>query len=168
MTSSTELPLWAVLLVGLGTALLAFLGSVIGQRVARRGDEELERRSRREEVMRNLRWAAELAVRDDPRVADLGVSELRALARTDLLGPCEKVFVQAALDTVVEAPQEAVEERGGPVLQTVETVQSVETVETVEARAGPPAAADSAPPAAADSAPPGDVPLREQEEDRHG
>jgi hypothetical protein len=154
MTSTAELPVWAVVLIGVGTPLLAFLGGVLGQRVARRGDVELERRSRREEVMRNLRWAAELAVSDDPRAAALGVSELRALALTDLLGDSEKVFVQAALDAVVEAPQEAVEARAAP-----------------EAWTGPArgvAGSGGAARSAADSEAVLDVPSRQREEDGHG
>ena len=54
--------------------------------------------------MRNLRWAAELAVQEDQRRADLGVSQLAALLQSELLDEREKVFVEAALDAVYEDP----------------------------------------------------------------
>lgn len=72
---------------------------------ARVGARELETRSRREETMRNLRWAAELAVREDERTAILGAMQLIALLESDLLDDREKVFVEAALDAVFEDPE---------------------------------------------------------------
>lgn len=74
-----SLPTWAVYSVAFGTPLLAFIGGLIGQLIGRRGAVELEGRSKREEVMRNLRWAAELAVSPDESKARLGVAQLRSL-----------------------------------------------------------------------------------------
>jgi len=96
----TTLPTWAVWLVSVGTPVVTFLGVLLAQFIARKGARELETRSRREETMRNLRWAAELSANRDDRLADLGVAELTALLRSDLLDEPEKVFVVAALGAV--------------------------------------------------------------------
>jgi hypothetical protein len=99
--------------VSLGTPVLAFAGGLTAQVITRRGDEELEHRSKREEVMRILRWAAELAVsdHDDPRVR-LGVAQLGVLMRSELLDEGERDFVQAALEAAVRVPVEAIEQAG--------------------------------------------------------
>lgn len=92
--------------------MLAFVGVVVGQAVTRRGERELEFRSKREEVMRVLRWAAELAVSDDQAHSRLGVAELGALLQSELLDEEEKDFVQAALTAVVRVPVEQIEQLG--------------------------------------------------------
>lgn len=60
----TSLPTWAVWVLSFGSPALAFAGVMIGQAIARRGATELEFQSKREEVMRILRWATKLAVSD--------------------------------------------------------------------------------------------------------
>ena len=65
----TTLPTWTVWFVTIGTPLLTFIGVLIAQLMTRKGAQELEVRSKREETMRNLRWAAELAVKEDDRMA---------------------------------------------------------------------------------------------------
>lgn len=112
MTSAGDLPAWAVFAVGVLTAVAAFVGSLIGALLARRGARELESRSRREETMRNLRWGAELAVSSDDRTARLGIAQLRALAESDLLDEGQQLFVDAALDAVVRDPADRVAEAG--------------------------------------------------------
>jgi hypothetical protein len=74
----------------------------------RLGAEELELRSRREEVMRNLRWAAELAVSKDTARALMGTRQLHALGRSPLLDADGQQFVDEALAAVVEEPVQAV------------------------------------------------------------
>lgn len=108
----TSLPTWAVFAVSFGTPVAAFVGVLFAQWITRKGARELEQRSRREEAMRNLRWAAELAVSLDDRIADLGVRQLAALLESDLLDDKEKVFVEAALDAVYEDPEAELEELG--------------------------------------------------------
>lgn len=108
----TALPTWAVWTLAFGTPLLAFVGVVIGQVITRRGATELEIRSKREEVMRILRWAAELAVSDDEAHARLGVAQLGALLSSELLDEEEKDFVQAALEAVVRVPVQQIEQLG--------------------------------------------------------
>jgi hypothetical protein len=106
----TSLPTWAVWVLAFGSPVLAFVGVVLGQTVTRRGARELEFRSKREEVMRVLRWAAELAVSDDQAHSRLGVAELGALLQSELLDEEEKDFVQAALTAVVRVPVEQIEQ----------------------------------------------------------
>jgi hypothetical protein len=111
----TSFPTWAVWTLAFGSPLLAFVGVALGQTVTRRGARELEVRAKREEVMRILRWAAELAVSDDQAHARLGVAQLGALLESELLDEEEKDFVQAALAAVVRVPVERIEQLGGDV-----------------------------------------------------
>lgn len=122
------LPTWAVYCVSFGTPVAAFLGVLLGQWITRKGARELETRSRREETMRNLRWAAELAVSADDRMADLGVNQLAALLDSDLLDDAEKVFVEAALDAVYQDPAAELEELG----DEAEAIQYTDDVEVIE------------------------------------
>jgi hypothetical protein len=117
----TTLPTWAVWLVSLGTPVLTFIGVLVAQAILRQGAKELETRSRREETMRSLRWAAELAINTDDRMADLGVAQLLTLLKSDLLDVREKGFVEAALDAVYQDPEAEIEDLG----EEVEVVQYV-------------------------------------------
>ncbi len=117
----TSLPTWAVWVLAFGSPVLAFVGVILGQAVTRRGARELEFRSKREEVMRILRWAAELAVSDDRAHSRLGVAELGALLLSELLDEEEKDFVQAALTAVVRVPVEQIEQLGDDVTVVAES-----------------------------------------------
>jgi len=64
--------------------------------------------------MRNLRWAAELAVESDIRKARLGFAQLRALAGSDMLERAEQLFVDAALESVLREPIDEVQRPGKP------------------------------------------------------
>jgi hypothetical protein len=90
------LPTW----LAAGAPFLALVGVLIGSRIARKSDVELETRSRREETMRTLKWAAELAVSGDEARADLGLRELHALQGSALLDPEQRTFIAAALASV--------------------------------------------------------------------
>ena len=107
-----SLPLWAVFAVSFGSPVLAFLGVLVAQWLGRKGAQELETRSKREETMRTLRWAAELAVSEDDAKSGLGVSQLIALADSDLLDEAQHLFVDAALRAVLEDAVEEVEQAG--------------------------------------------------------
>ena len=117
----TSLPTWAVWTLSFGSPALAFVGVVIGQVIIRRGARERETRAKREEVMRILRWAAELAVSDDQGHSRLGVAELGALLGSELLDDEEKDFVQAALTAVVRVPVHQIEELGEDVQVVAES-----------------------------------------------
>lgn len=118
-----SLPLWALFAVAFGSPILAFVGVLLAQVLTRKSATELEARSRREETMRNLRWAAELSVNLDDRMADLGVAQLVALLSSDLLDDSEKVFVEAALDAVYEDPEAELDQLG----EDAEVIQLVVT-----------------------------------------
>lgn len=121
----TTLPTWAVFAVSFGTPVLTLAGVLVAQAITRRGALELETRSRREETMRTMRWAAELSMRDDDRLAKLGVSELDALLDSDLLEESEKVFIEAALDAVYDDVEAELDQLG----DDVEVVQYVDAPE---------------------------------------
>ena len=127
----TSLPTWAVWVLSFGSPVLAFVGVIVGQAVSRRGARELEFRSKREEVMRVLRWAAELAVSDDQAHSRLGVAELGTLLRSELLDEEEKDFVQAALTAVVRVPVEQIEQLGDDVTVVAESELPPEPVAAV-------------------------------------
>ena len=118
-----SLPLWALFAVAFGSPILAFLGVLLAQVLTRKSATELEARSKREETMRILRWAAELAVSPDDRMADLGVAQLVALLTSDLLDDSEKVFVEVALDAVYEDPEAELNQLG----EDAEVIQLVAT-----------------------------------------
>ncbi|MTB71442.1 hypothetical protein GGG17_05555 [Arsenicicoccus sp. MKL-02] len=93
-------------------------------------DVELERRSRREESMRHLKWAAELAVSDDERKAQLGYQELVALWDSSLLTDTEKSFITAAMAAIVRdttSKVEDAEERGEGVVVVLRPPQEGST-----------------------------------------
>ncbi|XVU27597.1 hypothetical protein ACQPZJ_11355 [Actinoplanes sp. CA-054009] len=128
MPATTELPTWAVYAVSFGTPAAAFLGAAIGHVVTRRGAVELERRSRREQLMKTLQWAAELAISDDDAKANLGLSQLAAVTSSDLCDKDVQEFVDAALEAVlgdlpdeIEADPEAMVQPVGTAAPTEDT-----------------------------------------------
>ena len=72
--------------------------------------EAADQRAKREEVMRIMRWAAELAISEDEGRAELGVSQLTALYDSPLLDEELLPQVDAALRAVVTASAEEIEE----------------------------------------------------------
>ncbi|HEY2575605.1 MAG TPA: hypothetical protein VGI74_04795 [Streptosporangiaceae bacterium] len=127
----TSLPDWAIWGVALGSPLLNAVVTAVGQRVSRRGDRELETRSRREEVMRTLRWAAELAVSDEVHKARLGNQELKALLRSNMLNSADRDFIFAALDASLEEPVQAIELAGDDVEVVASTTDLSDTGEVL-------------------------------------
>jgi hypothetical protein len=108
----SSLPLWAVVVIAVGSPVLTAVLTVRGQTLSRRSSREQENESRRGEVMTMLRWAAELAASDDVRKARLGIQELKTLRDSSLLGPAEVEFIIAALDAALEVPVLAIEQAG--------------------------------------------------------
>lgn len=111
----TSLPTWALYLLAFGSPVLGFVGGLIAPLVARRGAVELEVRSKREEAMRTLRWAAELAVSNDVRKARLGNRELEALENSEMLTAAEIEFIYKAYDAALDVPVHAFEQARGEV-----------------------------------------------------
>lgn len=83
-------------------AVLAFIGAALGILVTRRNATELERRWRREETLRTLRWAADLAADTDTARSDLGVAALVALIDAELVRDEDKEYIRAILDAVLD------------------------------------------------------------------
>lgn len=108
------LPTWAVYAVSFGSPAAAFLGVVIGHLLSRRGAFELDRRARREESMRTLRWASELAVAGDGRSVRLGIAALDALSVSPWLQSEDQAFVDAVLDALLERGVRVYREAAGP------------------------------------------------------
>lgn len=104
------LPLWVLIAVAIGTPILAFVGTLVGSAITRRSANELEARSRREETMRTMRWAAELACSDNDKLTLVGVAELEALYVSNLLDRDQAAFVSVALDLVVDKPADEIDE----------------------------------------------------------
>ncbi|HET6562439.1 MAG TPA: hypothetical protein VFG72_11230 [Marmoricola sp.] len=84
--------------------------------------EAADQRAKREEVMRIMRWAAELAISEDMGRAELGVAQLTALYDSPLLDEELLPQVDAALRAVVSSSADEIEEiEGGG--QTAEVVE---------------------------------------------
>lgn len=94
----------------MGAAFVALAGVVIVQFVTLVTQHVSNRRLQREESLRMLRWAAELAVQGgSPAVesqADLGVAVLKALGESSLIRPDDQKIVSAALDSAVQAGED--------------------------------------------------------------
>lgn len=100
----------AIGLGGLSGPILVFLGVALGHWLSRRAAKELEARSRREQLLRTLQWAADLAVDSDQAKAALGVEMLLALANSRLSNPMTDALVDAALRAVVGSVVDEIEQ----------------------------------------------------------
>ena len=86
-------------MVSIGTLVLTTVSTLAAHRRNRIANE-LEWRSRREQIMRMLQWAADLAIDPDPHRSAMGLRQLQALARSRLNSPDVQAFVNAALDVL--------------------------------------------------------------------
>lgn len=77
--------------------LLALIGSMVGGNLNRRSAKELERRWNREESMRMLRWATEMAAEKDRSSAGMGEAVLGKLLDSSLLQPEDRPFAEAVV-----------------------------------------------------------------------
>jgi hypothetical protein len=89
------------------TPLLAFGGSVAGHLLSRRSALELDRWRKREETLRILRWAIELAVDDNESRARAGETTLSALLGSALLDPDDADLVARVTDSVARGTMDA-------------------------------------------------------------
>lgn len=101
-------PSWLALVAAF-IPLAGVAGGLIGAWWGRKGTKEADNRGRREELMRQLRWASELAVLEDPRQAQLGVDQLRALYGSELFSESEKALIDASLRSVLHEPLAEIE-----------------------------------------------------------
>lgn len=81
----------AIMLVA--TPVLAFAGGIAGHLLTRKSATELDRWRKREETMRMLRWATELAINADPTKARAGLLVLDALLDSPLLDHADVTLV---------------------------------------------------------------------------
>ena len=80
--------------VAIATPILAFVGAMAGHALSRRSAVELDRWRKREETMRLLRWATELALdTGDPERAEAGMTVLSALLESPLLDDADVELV---------------------------------------------------------------------------
>jgi len=121
LTVVTSLPTWAVFTLSFGSPLLTAIIAYWGQRLSRYASKELEARSRREEVMRNLRWASELAVSEDRAKSRLGIKLLKALRESELPTPAEEELIDAALDAVLTPARKEINQSSGDIELVVMT-----------------------------------------------
>jgi hypothetical protein len=84
----------------LASPFLALSGVMIGARLTRKADEELDVWRHREETMRMVRWAVEQILDGDEAGTDAGVVTLRSLMRSELL-QAEDYDLVAALTAAV-------------------------------------------------------------------
>jgi len=89
--------------------------ALLAQHISHRAARDLETRSKREEVLRNLRWAAELAVSEDVAKARLGIQQLKVLRDSKMLSPSEEGFIDAALLAAIEVPLQVIAESAGDI-----------------------------------------------------
>jgi hypothetical protein len=125
----TSLPTWAIWTLGFGSPAITAIIALTGEYISRRGTQELESRSKREEALRNLRWAAELAVSGDGLKATLGLEQLQALRVSQMLSSTEEELIDAALHTAIEGVRQAIKRGPGDV--EVVAAASLGTVEGV-------------------------------------
>jgi hypothetical protein len=84
----------------IASPVLAFVGAIGGSRIASRADDRLDRWRRREETMRMVRWAAELAISESESESLLGVAALDALRFSELLQPADYDLVDRVTEAV--------------------------------------------------------------------
>jgi hypothetical protein len=118
ITPVTELPTWAIWLAVFLLPIIGFVAGLIPSWLSRKAAIEA-----------HLRWAAELVVSDDPRKAQLGVDELRALANRHLLSKTVKSLIDAALASSIEKPLAVIEaaDKAGEETQVIQV--DVEAIE---------------------------------------
>lgn len=103
---------WSTAAITITVAVLALVGVVTTALINRAGNNRADLRGRREEAMRSLRWAAELAVDTDARKLALGVAQLIALKDSHLVDDDARVLIDAALEAAIEPPEVDVEAAG--------------------------------------------------------
>jgi hypothetical protein len=99
-----------IVAAAVATPILAFLGALAGHWVRRRSDTELDRWRKREETMRLLRWATELAVARDADRARAGLAVLSALLDSPILDDNDVELVATVTEHVATADPPAADE----------------------------------------------------------
>lgn len=96
------------LIIGLVAGILAFLGAVLGHWVTRKGAVELDTWRKREETMRMVRWAAEMAAdAERPWRSYAGFHILDALGESELLQSEDVSLVHRITTSMAETMAQA-------------------------------------------------------------
>jgi len=102
-TPSPGVPVWFTIAVGIAAPLLVLLGVLVGEFLTRKGARELDFRAKREEALRNVRWAAEMAFDKTGAAAVMGVAVLGTAKGDPVLQThSDKALIKAILDSIVE------------------------------------------------------------------
>jgi hypothetical protein len=88
----------------IATPLLAFAGGLVGHLLSRRASRELDRWRKREEAMRMLRWATELATDPHADRAQAGITVLSALLDSPLLDEDDVGLVATIAGNIALSP----------------------------------------------------------------
>ncbi len=91
-------------IVLIATPLLAFAGGLVGHLLGRRASRELDRWRKREETMRMLRWATELATDPHEDRAKAGMLVLSALLDSPLLDEDDVELVATIAGNIALTP----------------------------------------------------------------
>lgn len=99
------------LIIGLVAGILAFLGALLGHWITRKGAVELDTWRKREETMRMLRWAVELATdTDNPWRSAAGMDVLDALGESPLLQDEDVELVHQVTSSIAATLVDALEQ----------------------------------------------------------
>lgn len=112
-----EISTWTAVVVAVVTPLLAFAGSLLGSWWARRSALELDRWRRREETMRLLRWAVELATERAQDKRKAGITAINALSDSELLQREDRELVAAVTRSLLPDSIQAYDETGDVVVR---------------------------------------------------
>lgn len=91
----------AYVVLTLGVAVIAAVAALAGHWLARLGAREADRRWQRERTFDLLDKAVARALSQDDRVSRVGVAQLTALTRSELLQPEDDDLVDAVTDAVL-------------------------------------------------------------------
>lgn len=91
----------------LAVALIALGGVVLSQVVLVAMGWRERAADRRVELLRNIRWAAELALKDDEASADMGLNVLDSIRSQYSLSAADEAMITAILMAVVDDEVEA-------------------------------------------------------------
>jgi hypothetical protein len=125
----TELPTWAIWLAVFLVPVLPVVGGLFGNRLGRKT-------AQREELMRQMRWAADHAISKDPRQAQLGTDQLIAILASDLLTEDTEILIDTALQSLIAGPKAEIEEaeKAGEEITVVPlSIEEAEAQQAIEA-----------------------------------
>lgn len=100
-SAGAQIPIWVALVIAVGSPLLAFLGVVLAQWLTRKTAHESDIRWQREETMRMLRWATDVASEEAPHRSSVGIAALDALDDSPLLQQEDQLLISAVLEAII-------------------------------------------------------------------